>query len=226
MSNYLTTDTELTSVADAIRAKGGTSAPLTYPDGFVSAIGAISTGVQASPYKDVNFIDYDGTILHSYTASEFAELSALPENPTHEGLVAQGWNWTLADAKAYVSTYKQLIIGQMYSTSDGKTRFYIRLKKGRTSPVLGIAVNGSVTVDWGDGSSTETITGSDNTTVIYTPHIYPDRDGDYVISVDVISGKFYANGAANGSYILGRQLLQFHLVYRVGQAEHSLVAKN
>ena len=168
------------------------------------AVGTFSESTEA-PLKDVNFFDYDGTCLYSYTASEFAELSALPDNPSHDGLTAQGWNWALADAKTYVSTYKQLIIGQMYTTSDGKTRFYIRLKKGRTSPVLGIAVNGSVTVDWGHGSSTETITGSNNTTVIYTPHSYPDRDGDYVISVDVISGKFYANGAANGSYILGRQ---------------------
>lgn len=41
---YLTTDTELASVADAIRTKGGTSAQLTYPTGFVSAINAIPTG--------------------------------------------------------------------------------------------------------------------------------------------------------------------------------------
>ena len=40
---YLTRKSELTSVADAIRAKGGTSAPLVYPDGFVSAINAITT---------------------------------------------------------------------------------------------------------------------------------------------------------------------------------------
>ena len=42
--DYLTNDTDLTSVADAIRTKGGTSSPLTYPAGFVSAIAAIPTG--------------------------------------------------------------------------------------------------------------------------------------------------------------------------------------
>ena len=42
---YLTRKSELTSVADAIRAKGGTSAQLVYPAGFVSAIQAIQTGV-------------------------------------------------------------------------------------------------------------------------------------------------------------------------------------
>lgn len=44
-TEYLTNDIELTSVADAIREKGGTSDPLTYPDGFSSAIRAIQTGI-------------------------------------------------------------------------------------------------------------------------------------------------------------------------------------
>ena len=44
-TEYLTRKSELTSVADAIRAKGGTSAPLVYPAGFVSAIQTIQTGV-------------------------------------------------------------------------------------------------------------------------------------------------------------------------------------
>ena len=43
--DYLTNDTDLKKVADAIRAKGGTSAPLAYPSGFVSAIQAIQTGI-------------------------------------------------------------------------------------------------------------------------------------------------------------------------------------
>ena len=37
-------DTDLTAVADAIRTKGGTSASLAFPNGFVDAIDAIETG--------------------------------------------------------------------------------------------------------------------------------------------------------------------------------------
>lgn len=40
-TEYLTNTSELTAVADAIRAKGGTSEQLVYPAGFVSAIQAI-----------------------------------------------------------------------------------------------------------------------------------------------------------------------------------------
>lgn len=43
--NWLTDTTDLTAVADAIRAKGGTNKLLVYPDGFVSAIQAIETGI-------------------------------------------------------------------------------------------------------------------------------------------------------------------------------------
>jgi hypothetical protein len=43
MAEYLTNTADLTAVANAIRAKGGTSAQLIYPDGFVSAIQAIKT---------------------------------------------------------------------------------------------------------------------------------------------------------------------------------------
>ena len=42
--DYLTNDTDLTAVADAIREKGGTSAALVWPSGYVDAIGAISGG--------------------------------------------------------------------------------------------------------------------------------------------------------------------------------------
>ena len=41
MAEYLTNTADLTAVADAIRAKGGTSAQLAFPDGFVSAVQAI-----------------------------------------------------------------------------------------------------------------------------------------------------------------------------------------
>lgn len=44
MAEYLTNTTDLTKVASAIREKGGTSGALVYPDGFVSAINAITTG--------------------------------------------------------------------------------------------------------------------------------------------------------------------------------------
>ena len=139
-------------------------------------------GIDNVGMQDVNFYDYDGSLVHSYTKAEFTKLSAMPDNPTHEGLTSQGWNWSLADAKAYVNVYGKLNIGQMYNTSDGALRLYIHLEDGRLSPTLGICINGTVTVDWGDNSATETMTGSSVSTLQYLPHTY-SQAGDYVISI-------------------------------------------
>ena len=147
-------------------------------------------GITPAEEKDVNFIDYDGTIVYSYTKAEFANLSALPANPSHTGLTAQGWNWSLSDAKTYVATYGKLWIGQMYVTSSGKTEIDIKLgDAGLLSPYLKIAVNGTATIDWGDGSTVDTVTGTSLTTVIYTPHTYATI-GSYTISIGVTSGSF------------------------------------
>lgn len=56
MSNYLVDGSDLTSVADAIRTKGGTSGQLQFPGGFVDAIDAIPTGGGGLEYdlKTVN----------------------------------------------------------------------------------------------------------------------------------------------------------------------------
>ena len=43
MADYKVTDTQLTSIANAIRTKGGTSAQLEFPTEFVDAIDNIST---------------------------------------------------------------------------------------------------------------------------------------------------------------------------------------
>lgn len=142
----------ITDISDAIIAKGGTLPSNAGLRSFPTAIGTIPSGGSGSQSrKDVNFYDYNGTIVNSYTASEFANLSELPANPTHEGLTAQGWNWSLADAKTHVALYGKLDIGQMYITSDGKTRLYISLPEGRTSPILQLYLNDNseLDIDWG-----------------------------------------------------------------------------
>lgn len=61
MAEYLTNTTDLTKVASAIREKGGTSAPLVYPDGFVSAIQSIDiTGGTKPATLTITSSDYTG----------------------------------------------------------------------------------------------------------------------------------------------------------------------
>lgn len=61
MAEYLTNTADLTEVADAIRVKGGTSEPLVYPSGFVSAIQSIDTTGGTKPATlTITSSDYTG----------------------------------------------------------------------------------------------------------------------------------------------------------------------
>ena len=181
---YLTTDTDLIKVANAIRAKSGTTAKLSFPDGFVQAIDSIPAGgggetPASEKWNDVTFIDYDGSVLYSYSLAKAQALTELPALPSHNGLVCQGWNWTLEAIKAL---NRPVTVGAMYITDNGATRIHIRIATvGRmTVPLyIGQTVANGVSIDWGDGSAVETLAGTDN---VNTSHTYAEP-GDYVISL-------------------------------------------
>lgn len=80
MADYLVTDTELTSIANAIRTKGGTSASLEFPQEFVQAINDIETGggggesrywVRPAEYPDLDSISIaEDEVYLSYKTNE------------------------------------------------------------------------------------------------------------------------------------------------------------
>ena len=149
----------------------------------------------ASP-NDVNFYDYDGTIVASYSLSEAQSLTALPDGPTHSGLTFQGWNYTLEKVKAFTHPMN---VGAMYITDDGKTRLHIRIAaEGRMNVPLYISqtVANGVTIDWGDGSATETLAGTGN---VNTMHTYASI-GNYTITLDPVDGCKLGLGSNSSSY--------------------------
>ncbi len=81
---------------------------------------------------------------------------------------------------------------------DGNTHIWITLHEGRTSPMLGVCPKGTVTVDWGDGTDPDVLTGTSVTTVKWTPtHEYASA-GSYVISLTVDGEMgFYGYSASN-----------------------------
>ena len=195
---------------DAI-ARGDSSGiperPYTREEMYLDAIaknGGGGGGGSVSP-KQVNFIDYDGTVLYAYTAQEAQALSALPANPSHSGLTAQGWNWTLQEIKAQLTAAPDgpVWVGQMYVTQSGDTEIDVRFADAaRLSPILTIAVNGTVTVDWGDNTTADTVTGSSLTTRQAVPHTYA-APGDYTMKIHVVSGSFTFYGS--NSYTILRK---------------------
>lgn len=137
--------------------------------------------------KDVNFYDYDGSLLYAYTSDEFLALGQLPDNPTHSGLISEGWNWTLEGAKNHVTECKLLNIGQTYHTDDDTVRIYIDLPAKGATPTVGFGVQGTATIDWGDGSDPTIVTGTSLTTAIDSTHTYA-KAGKFVISISSNNG--------------------------------------
>lgn len=205
MSNYsIVPNAALTATADAIRTKSGSQATIEFDHntGFADAVNAIPSGSgdeYDAPLKNVVFIDYDGTILHNLTTQEFLALSELPANPTHDGLTSKGWNWTKAEITTQLSETPDdpIVVGQMYITTSGNTEVWINLDDALwLSPTIQFCVNGSITLDWGDGSSSETVSGSSLNTLITKTHTYAEP-GLYKIIFSPVSGSLGFGRSSN-----------------------------
>lgn len=187
-----------TLIAKSIITNGTFNAVDDEADGYST----VTVNVPNTAYykNDVTFYDYDGTIIASYSAAEFAELTELPANPTHTGLISKGWNWTLADAKTFVAAHGFLPIGQCYDPVDDKLGIDIELVPEALSPYLCLGVKGAAVIDWGDGTATDTITGSSTSSVYYSPqHTYASA-GKYTITVDITGeARIIATSGSNGA---------------------------
>ena len=200
--------TELTRITNAkaaikaaVEGKGVTVPDGTLLDGMAALIESIEAGggggaVTSAKWSDVTFIDYDGSVLYSYSLDEAQALTELPALPVHDGLVCQGWNWTLEAIKAL---NRPVTVGAMYITDDGATRLHIRIATvGRmTVPLyIGQTVANGVSIDWGDGSTAKTLARTGN---VNTSHTYAEP-GDYVISLMPEDGCTLSFGKNSSSY--------------------------
>lgn len=138
------------------------------------------------PSTSINFYDYDGTLVTQWPLTELQAKTTLPDCPVHDGLTSQGWNWSLADLKTANHACQ---VGALYIPTDGKTHIFIDLTKGDPSKCVvplyfNQSVANGVTIDWGDESTTETVSGTGN---VSATHVYAEN-GEYEITVEVASG--------------------------------------
>ena len=152
--------------------------------------GGGSGGTDEATENDVNFYDYDGTLLYSYPKVGAMSLTELPPLPEQPGLICQGWNWTLKQIQEYGGTAN---VGAVYITDDGKTRFYVTLEcmeQAEVTLYFCVDTGGdTLVINWGDGTGdiTYNVEAGDNGAYYRVnpktfAHTYQDI-GDYVITV-------------------------------------------
>lgn len=148
-----------------VSVSGGTT--VIEPDTGYTGMHSVTVTASGGPVeeKTVNFIDYEGTIVASYTGVEAQALTALPDAPDHSGdevpLTFDEWNWTLAEIKSYNTSYPEAIIwvGANYHTTDGKIHLFYRIPDNDINGVA-FTLQDTGTVDWGDGSAVESFPSS------------------------------------------------------------------
>lgn len=173
--------------------------------------------------KDVNFYDYNGNLLHSYTIEEVATLTALPELPEHEGLICQGWNYSLDDVKGATGLMN---VGAIYTTDDGTTRVHIEVTSENSVSFTFYwkqTIANGVVVNWGDGSST---TSSSATGSVSMSHAYTSA-GNYTVSFAVMDGCTFSLGqGTNSTQFCGNSTYQKNMVKGVNIGDGSVVVSD
>lgn len=127
-------DIKLQNIAVAIQNKDG-GGTMTV-DEMPTRIAAIPTFSEIDKNAPLIFIDWDGTIIQSYSREDALALEVLPnvENMTayssvdHEFLSFQTWNYSLAEIKTWLQAHSvgQLAVRAFYVTVDDKNHNYFR----------------------------------------------------------------------------------------------------
>ena len=172
----------------------------------------------------IRFIDYDGTILKTMYIAD-GESANPPENPQHEGMIFQGWNCGLDDIHGHRD------IGAIFTTESGACEFEVRMEipTGLTVTFYPYIESGTLTIDWGNGSSDE-ISATGKQTVSFT---YADY-GTYTIKMKISDGgswyipDYFCQGSSGNYYLIAariadvRQISSYAFQYKYGLRTISL----
>lgn len=155
----------------------------------------------------VDFYDYDGTLLHRYTVLEIMGMDELPPLPSHEGLICQGWNWTLEQLK---EEQGPIIVAPYYIVDDDSLMTLVvetPCDKYKVNMYIAHCAGGwsfpTYYVDWGDGHTSEYVITSDRTTTMRFIKTYA-KAGEYTIKLRSSSSHYdnvYIGGKGTGTIL-------------------------
>ena len=174
----------------AINAKGGTIAAADKLGTYAAQVDALEP---AEFGNRVRFFDYDGTLLKTVYVAD-GEDAAPPTDPVHTGLTFTGWNNDYTDVSGDIDC------GAMYTPTSGKTEIDLRTLVDERNYTLKFTItSGTLTVNWGDGTSADTVTATGT-----LAHTYMVR-GTYTITIAASSGavwqpgNYFCNGGSSDS---------------------------
>lgn len=146
----------------------------------------------------VVFINYNGNVLYQYNTTNMQLATDLPALPNNQGFKDETWNWTLAEIKSHLTTYPNstLTVGVNLVPTDEKTHVFYEVREDTKTIYMLFGVQGTATIEWGDGSSDSTVTGSSVGGYYYAPHTYSTA-GTYEIKISV-SGSMALMGYSAG----------------------------
>ena len=150
----------------------------------------------------VRFIDYDGTVLKTMYVAD-GESANPPEDPQHKGMIFQGWNCALNNIHGHRD------IGAIFTTKSGACEFDVRMEipTGLTVTFYPYIESGTLTIDWGNGSTDE-ISSTGKQTVSFT---YADY-GTYTIKMKISSGgswyipDYFCQGSSGNYYLIAARI--------------------
>lgn len=189
---------DISDAYDAINTMGGTIPSDKNTDNLPSAISSIPQGggsVILPEEKNINFYDYDGTLLYGYTKAEYQELTELPALPTHTGLEADSWSYTKSEIDTKIIDRNisgcdemPISVGAMYKNTTSEYNNIIKIhmiitNEYNTPYIEFTCANATIYVDWGDGN-TETVTTSSNN---FSAHHTYSTSGEYTIVIETNS---------------------------------------
>ena len=112
------------------------------------------SGGQSVTNPALRLIDWEGTVLKEYSAEQSENLTTLPTPSSlradvdRDLLTFQGYNWALADIKAWVTAHEGrcLTVGAIYTTTDGEDHNYWNNPRLTTATTISKHKRGTTTI--------------------------------------------------------------------------------
>lgn len=114
-NEYTVNAADLTAVADAIRAKTGTSEGLSFPDGFAAAIAGISTGAQVASGSVELYKKNKMNINPGFAVRNVC--FALPKSPSTDDYHRGGGIYIDGTASGDITSVKNIQVLDQYQTN-------------------------------------------------------------------------------------------------------------